>query len=267
MSQTSPSYTDKLFQLLVQLHDTLDRHGIWHSLLFGTLLGAVRDGELIPWDHDLDLLIHRADIDRVVALNEELAPLGLSFWSGRTLADRLALNPGRVPWFDPGYLGIMVGDVCRGEVYAPTLFSDGVLRLYDLEHEVAFWPHSSFPAFVVEDLTTADVHGVPLPVPAHAEQLLAWHYGDDWRTPYQAPLDGGRGREGRTAHGDVPLPQLAERIAWCEAEGWDRSVYAAEPAWPRRLNGAGPSEDSLPRTATTSRSAWWHSLDEISRFY
>ena len=259
-------HVDELFDILVRLNAFLDRHAIWHSLLFGTLLGAVRDGDLIPWDHDLDLLIRPPDIARLRELGDELAADGLGIWAGQTLGGQLALNPGRVPWFHPGYIGIRADGHDCGEIYAPTVFSDGVLRMYDLEHEVAFWPHSSFPAFAIEELGTAEVRGVSMPVPRHAEQLLSWHYGDDWRTPYRAARDGGRGRRGRTSHGDVAEPGLAEQIAWCEAQGWDRSVYIDEPAWPRRLRGAGPVDDHA-RAVGTSRSAWWHTLDEISRHY
>jgi hypothetical protein len=260
------SHVDELFRLLVQLHNALERHDVWHCLIFGTLLGAVRDGDLIPWDHDLDLLVRPADVDRLLGLNEELAAEGLGFWTGRAMGNQLALDPHRVPWFDCGYLGIMVGNACRGELYAPLLFDDGVLRLYDLEQEVAFWPNASFPAFVVEELETVEVRGVPLPVPVHAERLLAWQYGEDWRTPYRSVRDGGDGRDGATSHGDLAAPRLAEQIAWCEAQGWDRSVYRGQPAWPRGLRGAGPT-DGLPRAAATSRSAWWHTLDEVSRHY
>jgi hypothetical protein len=257
---------DELFAALLHVHTALERHGIWHCLMFGTLLGAMRDGDLIPWDHDLDLLVRPVDVERILSLNAELAAEGLSFWSGYTMAHRLALNPGRVPWFDAGYLGIMRETGSVGELYAPVLFSDGVLRLYDLEREVAFWPQSSFPIFVVDELTTAHVRGVPFPVPAYAEQLLEWHYGPDWRTPYRSARDGGMPRDGSTSNGDAASPRLAEAIAWCEAHGWDRSVYLAQPAWPRPLAGAGPTDHSS-RAASTSQSAWWQTLNEVAEHY
>jgi hypothetical protein len=255
-----------LFDVLEQVHSIFSRHGIWHCLLFGTLLGAVRGGDIIAWDHDLDLLVRPVDVPRIVALNGEGAAEGLAFWSGRGMGYRLVANPGRVAWFDPGFLSIMVDGSSRGELYAPSLFADGVLRFYDFEQEAVFWPEASYPAFVFESLTTAAVRGVDFPVPLHAEQWLEWHYGEDWRTPYRSVWDGGEARSDRSSHGDVSHHDLAAQVAWCEAQGWDRSVYSAQPAWPRELRGAGP-EGASARTALTSRSAWWHTIDEVSREY
>jgi hypothetical protein len=260
------SSADAIFEALCHVHATLERHGIWHCLVFGTLLGAIRDGDVIAWDHDLDLLVRPVDVPRILALNEQTAEEGLWFWTGRTAAAALAANPGGVALFDTAHLGIMRDGACCGELYAPTLFADGVLRFWDREQEVVHWPRSSFPAFAVEELGTAEVRGVPFPVPRHAEALLEWHYGPDWRTPYRAVRDGGDPRDGSTEHGDVATPRLAGQIAWCERQGWDRTRYRGQPAWPRPLRGAGPQGDS-PRAAATSGSEWWHTVAEVEAHY
>lgn len=255
---------DDLADVLQHVHAFFDRHGIWHCLLFGTLLGAVRDGDIIGWDHDLDLLVRPADVARLVELEDEAAGEGLRFWHGKTLGYRLALNPGHVAMFDSAFLSIMGTDGSNyGELYAPSVFSDGVLRLYDFEEEVVFWPQSSFPAYFVEDTRPVLVRGRPYPAPVHAEQLLALLYGDDWQVPYRSPRDGGDARPDRTDHGDVAEPDLRAAIEWCRSQGWDEAQYAYEPVWPRRLRGAGPHE-WMEQTSLTTRSAWWHSLDELT---
>jgi hypothetical protein len=249
------------------LHDALEltsgrlrAAGIWHCLAFGTLLGAVRGGDLIEWDHDLDLLVRPADLAEIVASCSDdrltLTPIRIApAW--------LALRPDGVPEATLPGLSLSLDGTSVGELWAPVLFSDGVLRVYDLEREVSLWPQSALPAFIFDKLGEAEIRGQRYPAPARAETLLEWLYGEDWRIPRRALIEGGDHVAGRAASGDRVEPALAAQIAWCEAQGWDRSVYAAQPAWPRRIAGAGPF-GSGARAATTSGSDWWRSLDEIA---
>jgi phosphorylcholine metabolism protein LicD len=57
-------------------HALLDRHQIVHWLDYGSLLGAVRDGQLIAWDSDVDIGILATDRDRLTALASEIASAG-----------------------------------------------------------------------------------------------------------------------------------------------------------------------------------------------
>jgi len=51
--------------LLAEAHRALSALGVQHWLAYGTLLGAVREGDLIPWDVDADLWVRGEDIDRI----------------------------------------------------------------------------------------------------------------------------------------------------------------------------------------------------------
>ncbi|HET8929840.1 MAG TPA: LicD family protein [Acidimicrobiales bacterium] len=257
---------DQLAALLPRVHGALDGAGIWHTLIFGSLLGAVRDGDIITWDHDIDLLVRADDLPTIAEAAPKLAEAGIELVRGSLAGARLALNPGQVPAFWPGYLWLVVDGACIGEVYAPTLFADGVLRLYDPANEVSFWPQSSFPTYFVESLSTATVRGVPYPVPRDAERLLHGFYGADWNVPIRSHADGGEARPGLGPSGDDLTPHLASMVDWCLGQGWDRSVYASRPAWPRMLDGAGPFATSS-RTVLTSRSGWWHTLDDLTAHY
>ena len=44
-------------QLLRGLHDFLREKGVSFYVMFGTLLGARRDGAIIPWTSDLDIVV------------------------------------------------------------------------------------------------------------------------------------------------------------------------------------------------------------------
>jgi len=51
----SPEQEDALIDLLRQVKEVLDEHNVEFWLDCGTLLGAVRDGKFIAWEHDIDL--------------------------------------------------------------------------------------------------------------------------------------------------------------------------------------------------------------------
>jgi hypothetical protein len=230
------------------------------------LLGAVRDGDLISWDYDLDLFIKPVDIPNVMALGRRPDADGLDFVRPVKTGAELAVGAGRVPTFDPMQVAVIAEGRRLGELFAPSLFCDGVLRMYDFATEVIWTPHLSFPHFFLEKTSTVSIGGDMYPGVGHPEQFLAGVYGADWRTPYRSAYAGGVGRQGATNRGALYEPKLAAEIAWCEAEGWDRSKYVGQPAWPRRLRGAGPLGPT-DRTASTSRALWWRDLDEVGGYY
>jgi hypothetical protein len=255
------------------LHDALELiggrlrdAGIWHCLAFGTLLGAVRDRDLIEWDHDLDLMVRPADLAGIVSsCSDERVSLKPIEIAGAWLALRVGGPAGVSHATLPG-LSLTVDGTGVGELWAPVLFSDGVLRVYDLADEVSLWPQTALPAFVFDQLRDVEVRGRSYPAPEHAETLLEWIYGEDWLTPLRAAADGGSHTEGRAASGDRVSPALEEQIAWCEARGWDRQIYAMQPRWPRTIAGAGPFGSS-DRAAASSGSDWWRSLAEVAERY
>ncbi len=57
--------------ILKSLTDYLDAHDLRYYLAYGTLLGAVRHHDIIPWDYDIDIQMPRPDFDRFLALTAE----------------------------------------------------------------------------------------------------------------------------------------------------------------------------------------------------
>ena len=257
-----PARTDAIFDCLRILHRALDRHGIWHSLAFGTMLGAVRGGDLIPWDDDFDLLLRPADLERVMALSGELGREGISFSQVLRPGNQLALDRRGCSTFSSGAISIIREGKKLGDFFLFHLFRDGVLRRYDFAREIYWCPHSSFPAFFVEELRQVTLRGESFPTLLHTERWLEFVYGADWRVPVKSKNTGGQWREGLNVYGHHIEPQLKALIEWCEEKGWDRSQYALQPAWPRDVLGAGPFGPT-ERTKDNSRSLWWRDLDEL----
>jgi len=240
---TGPSI-DEVHDALRVTSEFLTRHGIWHAVGFGTLLGAVRGGDLIPWDHDFDIFARPADRQQIVNLSEELADTGHAIkYAVLPVSPNLAVAPPDLMGFNAAALVVMKDDRPLGDIYTPWLFDDGVLRHFDFANDVWWCARNSMPAWFVEGTTTVTLRGKEYPALRAPERWLAHVYGDDFMTPWRCTQKGGEPREGFTAVGDRAAPSLSDLARWCEAQGWDRSTYAGLPAWPRDVRGLGPPSD------------------------
>lgn len=81
---------------LHDVRDVFDRHALTVWLDCGTLLGAVRDRSLIPWDNDIDLGMWTTDLDAAnhESLWQDFNTLGFEVYR---LADKLILDRRAVP--------------------------------------------------------------------------------------------------------------------------------------------------------------------------
>lgn len=131
-------------------------------LLFGTLLGIVRDAAVIPWDRDVDLGIVAEHASRVRA--DDL-PDG---WT-------LRIESAVYPWMSRygvtrGNITITDGTTKVG-IHLLQRGPDG-RRYFTFHRKLDVVPE-------VLPLEAVDGYAVP----AHPVAMLEWLYGRDWRTP------------------------------------------------------------------------------------
>jgi hypothetical protein len=145
---------DIAYRNLLDAKKLLDDKGIRFGLMFGTLLGAVRDGDFIDWDEDIDLYLleeQREEFHNVLQLFRD---------SGLELirADGDLYSIMRDGQYIDFYFFRLSGAKRKSLSY-----------VVDREHLAA------------DDYI--EFRGAVFPVPSNKEALLEHLYGPDWRIP------------------------------------------------------------------------------------
>lgn len=157
---------------LRDLVDVLTTMGHRAFLNSGTLLGFVREGDLIGHDDDIDLglvLTAGTTSDAAVEWVRVIDRLGRSGllhpgWEEQTIYHAKMMVPGREPAGCP-----------RVDLFPAWVVDDSVY----------VWPHTfgTVAADSLLPLGQQSAHGVDLPVPHRPMDLLASNYGPGWRHP------------------------------------------------------------------------------------
>ncbi len=156
---------DHVERLLQVMNDTC---GVPAFIAYGTLLGAVRNGQLIGHDNDVDLgyvSAHEHPVDVVregYRIERALIEAGWSVrrGSGTRTNVRVKLSDGTTRYID-----IFTSHWVEGVYYMP---QDTGFRI---------------GRETILPLTTVELVGRRLPAPADSDALLALTYGEGWRTP------------------------------------------------------------------------------------
>lgn len=169
------------------------RAGVTAWLDYGTLLGAVREAKMIPWDSDADIsvLFDRTGMDRFVS---ELKRKGITY-RVKNVAKRQGLNKytdGFVIKRDRAYCDVFVWHRAVGE--DPGIELRERDREWIADHD-AYYYRARYartdyrddkglfvdPEWVAES-RPGKFGKFDVPLPVGAEALLTHRYGD-WRTP------------------------------------------------------------------------------------
>ena len=78
---------DALMEVYQGFADVCDKHGLRYWLAEGNAIGALRHGDFVPWDDDVDVIMPRPDYEKFVALADKELPPHLKYWDWRDISD------------------------------------------------------------------------------------------------------------------------------------------------------------------------------------
>ncbi|MDL2229550.1 LicD family protein [Treponema sp. OttesenSCG-928-L16] len=150
----------QLLENMVLIRDLLEKNGITCFIMYGTLLGAIREKNFIAHDDDVDFGIFGKDYDKLIIMLPEILAHGFTLFSERN---------GRLLQFNR-----------KGEqvdIFAayPIMTLRG--RRWDLDaQETVAWSY-------FKELDTIEFLGHTFNMPRNPEKILRNLYGSTWRIP------------------------------------------------------------------------------------
>ncbi|MCC5949137.1 MAG: LicD family protein [Nitriliruptoraceae bacterium] len=210
----------------------LRRNDIHFVLSGGTMLGAVRDGQIIPHDKDIDFELFADDRERVLELRAQFEACGIElkekYRRGLRLDDGSKVDE---PVCFANNIHLRHDGVHIGDLLLFTVFDDGIARRYHEPSGTLYNPRTMIPAWFLEETVEAPIAGEMYPVVRDPEVVLETIYGPGWVRPI-APGAFARGQN--TGSGAVFDKKTERLIEHALANGWDGD-YTDRPRWPTEV--------------------------------
>lgn len=224
-----PVDTDVLFASLCKITALLDQLGVGYVLTGGTLLGAVREGDLIKGDTDWDLEITDDCLDDLLDAKALFADAGFQLTFPH-VQDVFALANPKEIIKDCERRIIKVYDTdggFHGDLFVFTLFADGMLRRVNRDQKAYFNAKMTYPVWFFENREKITIRDYPFDAPAEAEMMVERVYGPHWRTP----LGRHEKKPGYNFAGAHANANVEKGIKHALAQGWVPFYPDAAP-WP-----------------------------------
>lgn len=200
---------------LREIKAVLDKNNINCWLDAGTLLGAVRNGKIIGWDHDIDLAMWYENVDRIVSIFPKLKKIGFEanvtkvkitigiVRMGHTIQfniyrnkDRYALTIWVAPKRKAGrlvgwFLGLLIPRIStkprRSSPFVSllplTLRGFLVNVMWSVLDKCGCIIPIVVPKHYFEKLSIIRFYGMKFNIPSETEKYLEYRYGKNWETP------------------------------------------------------------------------------------
>ena len=154
-------------KVLLQIRQLMDDLNIIFFLRHGTCLGAVRDGELIPWDDDIDI----GSIIGMNNLDEESIYAAVNAFKTAGFEAKILQTNFHIG-VEMSKSGIPIDWTCYKII----------------EENIFQYPAIKIPVHLYKNLETAYLLDKTFFVPNPPEEYLTLKYGSEWRVPKKLSL-------------------------------------------------------------------------------
>lgn len=170
----------KALKMLGDVADILDQAGIRYVLEAGTLLGIIRENRLLPWDNDVDITITEKYERKLLWNRWRFWRKGYRFYVRRYKRDTgpFKKQQVRIIRIQTRRL-VFVKDLSLLDIFIKRPIGDAYYWTVDVKRPVL----KSAPRRFYDQTTSWEFMAKKYSVPLDYEGYLAYHYGENWRTP------------------------------------------------------------------------------------
>lgn len=172
---------EKITNGLSVIDKVLNAHNIYYTISYGTLLGAVRHWDMIPWDDDADITILRKDFYNVMSLKEEFKNHGLIIEEDWKLI-KVYFSDTQFPFID-----IFIHDDENGKIVRCSEPFDSKCNYIDKVNDW-WWKWVNYPAEWILERKRYRFGEIEVWGPKEAEKVLKYWYGSDCLTKCQTQI-------------------------------------------------------------------------------